>query len=305
MFVSRWLLSTLIRCPRSPAADASLNPSSLEGSGGDDGGASLAQQEKAQSAAQQQQAQAQQQQQEEPQLEQPQELSDTDSSDWVLPKTVAGSAGGGGAAQQQQAQQAGTAGQQQQPGGGGGAEPPELFSSATVYAVRWGGGRGQLLGIGWGGLLDGHWGSCPTTGSSRRALARPGKLRCRPPRPTLTRPLPCLRVAPPQVRNGNGNFTKFYYKFRNVRLTRKGLYFYMPPGGSGAPRRGGPGPVLGHVGPCAGGELGPGLPALPAGERRGRGEQGGRDGVEACLRPVTLLPLLPPLPASLPARHAA
>lgn len=33
-----------------------------------------------------------------------------------------------------------------------------------------------------------------------------------------------------QVRNGNGNFTKFYYKFHNVRLTKKAMYFYMPPG---------------------------------------------------------------------------
>jgi hypothetical protein len=33
------------------------------------------------------------------------------------------------------------------------------------------------------------------------------------------------------VRNGSGQLAKFYYKFRNVRLTRKGLYFYMPPGG--------------------------------------------------------------------------
>jgi hypothetical protein len=33
------------------------------------------------------------------------------------------------------------------------------------------------------------------------------------------------------VRNGNGNFAKFYYRFANVRLTKKALYFYMPPGG--------------------------------------------------------------------------
>lgn len=33
-----------------------------------------------------------------------------------------------------------------------------------------------------------------------------------------------------QVRNGAGNYTKFYYKFHNVRLTRRALYFYMPPG---------------------------------------------------------------------------
>ena len=32
------------------------------------------------------------------------------------------------------------------------------------------------------------------------------------------------------MRNGNGNFTKFYYKFHNVRLTKKAMYFYMPPG---------------------------------------------------------------------------
>lgn len=32
------------------------------------------------------------------------------------------------------------------------------------------------------------------------------------------------------VRNGNGGFAKFYYKFKNVRLTKKFLYFHMPPG---------------------------------------------------------------------------
>lgn len=32
------------------------------------------------------------------------------------------------------------------------------------------------------------------------------------------------------MRNGNGNFTKFYYKFHNVRMTKKAMYFYMPPG---------------------------------------------------------------------------
>ncbi|KAL4441531.1 hypothetical protein ABPG77_002035 [Micractinium sp. CCAP 211/92] len=32
------------------------------------------------------------------------------------------------------------------------------------------------------------------------------------------------------VRNGNGAFSKFYYKFKNVRLTKKFLYFHMPPG---------------------------------------------------------------------------
>ncbi len=34
------------------------------------------------------------------------------------------------------------------------------------------------------------------------------------------------------VRNGNGAFSKFYYKFKNVRLTKKFLYFHMPPGES-------------------------------------------------------------------------
>lgn len=33
------------------------------------------------------------------------------------------------------------------------------------------------------------------------------------------------------VRNGNGQLAKFYYKFKNVRLTKKFLYFHMPPGG--------------------------------------------------------------------------
>lgn len=118
-------------CFHSLPADPALHPSDLSGSGSGGGDAALAQQ--------QQEAQQQQQ-----QLEQPHELSDTDSSEWVLPKNVAGGAGagaGGGAATgstpQQQAQQVGTIGQQQQqqqPGSGG--EAGQLYSSATVYAVR-------------------------------------------------------------------------------------------------------------------------------------------------------------------------
>jgi hypothetical protein len=32
------------------------------------------------------------------------------------------------------------------------------------------------------------------------------------------------------VRNGSGALAKYYYRFANVRLTRKTLYFFMPPG---------------------------------------------------------------------------
>ena len=39
------------------------------------------------------------------------------------------------------------------------------------------------------------------------------------------------------VRNGSGQLAKYYYKFANVRLTRKTLYFFMPPGAQ--PTRGG------------------------------------------------------------------
>ena len=113
------------------------------GSGGD---AALAQQHE----AQQQQQQPQQQQQ----LEQPHELSDTDSSEWALPKNVAGGAGAGaaggsatGTAQQQQTQQVGTIGQQQQPGSGD--EANQIYSSATVYAVRSFWGSSVVLVVVW------------------------------------------------------------------------------------------------------------------------------------------------------------
>ena len=122
--------STALAAAFNLPADPALHPSDLSsGSGSGGGDAALAQQ--------QQEAQQQQQ-----QLEQPHELSDTDSSEWVLPKNVAGGAGegaGGGAAagstQQQQTQQVGTIGQQQQQPGSGG-EAGQLYSSATVYAVR-------------------------------------------------------------------------------------------------------------------------------------------------------------------------
>ena len=122
--------------------DPALHPTNLSVSDGD-GDAALAQQEQ----DQQQQAQQQQQQQEEQQLEQPQELSDTDSSEWVLPKNLAGggaAAGGSaaGATQQQQTQQVGPIGQQQQPGSGDGAG--QLYSSVTIYAVRCLQGRAGL-----------------------------------------------------------------------------------------------------------------------------------------------------------------
>ena len=112
------------------------------GSGGD---AALAQQHE----AQQQQQPPQQQ-----QLEQPHELSDTDSSEWALPKNVAGGAGAGaaggsatGTAQQQQTQQVGTIGQQQQPGSGD--EANQIYSSATVYAVRSFWGSSVVLVVVW------------------------------------------------------------------------------------------------------------------------------------------------------------
>ncbi len=203
-------------------ADPALHPSDLS-SGSSSGGGDAA-------LAQQQEAQQQQQQQ---QLEQPHELSDTDSSEWVLPKNVAGGAGagaGGGAAtgstQQQQTQQVGTIGQQQQQPGSGG-EAGQLYSSATVYAVRFTGGDLH------DSMAAAHAAPC-----GRHCLVRLAPL---PAARHLGRCsiylrshciflIPWLHPRTAQVRNGNGNFTKFYYKFHNVRLTKKAMYFYMPPG---------------------------------------------------------------------------
>ena len=114
------------------------------------------------------------------------ELSDTEASDWTMPPKLTphspavvveggvgsdggdgdgtlvrvGTLGGGGADPSSSSTSPGQQQQQQQLAGG------QVYSSATVYAVR----------------------------------------------------------------NGNGAFAKFYYKFHNVKLTRKALYFYMPPG---------------------------------------------------------------------------
>ena len=126
------------------------------------------------------------------------ELSDTDSADWQLPKGKPGSGG----------QQVATIG-----GGGADASGAPIYSSATVFAVRL------------------PAGAAPPPLPQRLCTGAARLLPCRVPLPHMTtRHLP----PPQQVRNGNGNYTKFYYTFHNVRLTKRGLWFYMPPGRRGA-----------------------------------------------------------------------
>lgn len=76
------------------------------------------------------------------------------------------------------------------------------------------------------------------------ATDAPGKeaalLAGEPAKPKVTKETLYSTAKVHSIFNGNGHLGKHFYRFQNVRLTKKSLTFYMKPGGSG---------------PCGGGSL--------------------------------------------------